>query len=142
MHIGFTGTQDGTTKEQFTSLCKLMNALTALDKDVVFHNGDCVGADEESAMYAKLLNWKIHLHPPLSNAKRVFLDQFSEWVEVPLNYLERNKNIVKQSQALIATPKSKETLRSGTWSTVRYARKLGKRIYIIYPSGEINVENY
>jgi hypothetical protein len=140
--VGFTGTQDGTTEPQFIALCKLMCALTCLDPDVIFHNGDCIGADEEAAMYALKLKWKLHLHPPKSNAKRAFLDKYSTWVEPPLDYLERNKNIVNQSYALIATPNGPEKIRSGTWSTIRYARKLGKRIYIIYPNGEFVVENY
>lgn len=139
--VGFTGTQDGTSELQFNALCKLMMAISKLDADIVFHNGDCIGADEESAMYAILLKWKIHLHPPRSNAKRAFLDQYSTWVEIPLDYLERNKNIVKRSQTLIATPNGPEKLRSGTWSTIRRARELGKRIYIIYPDGSIKVEN-
>lgn len=142
IEVGFTGTQDGTTEPQFNVLCKLMSALTRLDNDIVFHNGDCIGADEEAAMFALSLKWKLHLHPPRSNAKRVKLDSLATWVEVPLDYLDRNKNIVKQSHVLIATPNGPEKLRSGTWSTIRHARKLGKRIYIVYPDGEINVENY
>jgi predicted Rossmann fold nucleotide-binding protein DprA/Smf involved in DNA uptake len=48
--------------------------------------------------------------------------------------LERNKDIVSESDFLIAAPDSKkERLRSGTWATVRHARKLGKRVMILEP---------
>jgi len=30
---------------------------------------------------------------------------------------------------------------SGTWATIRYARKVGKPVTIIYPDGEIQEEN-
>jgi hypothetical protein len=48
-------------------------------------------------------------------------------------YLERNLNIIKYSFVLIACPidKNKEEFRSGTWSTIRQAKKLNKLIYIL-----------
>jgi len=60
----------------------------------------------------------------------------------PKPYLERNHNIVDESELLIACPKSKEEeLRSGTWATVRYARKKGVRIILIYPDGSVSEES-
>jgi len=50
--------------------------------------------------------------------------------------LTRNHDIVDCTELLIACPKSmKEELRSGTWATVRYARKLERPVIIIYPNG-------
>lgn len=48
-------------------------------------------------------------------------------------YLKRNDDIIKNSQILIACPidKTKEILRSGTWSTIRKARKLDKNVLIL-----------
>jgi len=142
VNIGFTGTQEGTTPNQFASFCKLVRALSALDADNVFHNGDCIGADEETAIFVHTQGWKIHLHPPLNNGKRAFLDKIATWVSPRLQYLDRNKNIVNESNILIATPSGPEKLRSGTWSTVRYAIAKQKRTYIIYPDGNIVVKNY
>lgn len=52
--------------------------------------------------------------------------------------LIRNKDIVNESDILIAAPNSfKELLGSGTWATVRYARKNNKKIYIIYLDGNV-----
>lgn len=48
-------------------------------------------------------------------------------------YLERNANIVEESSILIACPidKNEEEWRSGTWSTVRKARKRNIMIHIL-----------
>lgn len=43
---------------------------------------------------------------------------------------------------LIAFPPSKEEItRSGTWSTIRYARKCHKSLIIVYPDGQTITEN-
>ena len=42
-------------------------------------------------------------------------------------YLERNKNIVNAVDFIIAAPDGPEKVRSGTWSTVRYAKKVGTK---------------
>ena len=50
--------------------------------------------------------------------------------------------IVDESDFLIGTPKGFcEELRSGTWSTIRYARKKGMEITIVYPDGSVKIEN-
>jgi hypothetical protein len=55
--------------------------------------------------------------------------------------LIRNRLIAARCDALLATPaEPDEVLRSGTWSTIRYARKEGKPITLILPSGEIREE--
>ena len=52
----------------------------------------------------------------------------------PRDYLDRNKDIVNNCDLLIAAPKENtEVLRSGTWSTVRYAKQLGVTVVIIEP---------
>ena len=33
-------------------------------------------------------------------------------------------------------PRNHEELRSGTWMTIRYAKKIGKKLVIIWPNGE------
>lgn len=59
----------------------------------------------------------------------------------PLPYLARNCVIVDEADILLACPKGPEEQRSGTWATVRYARKQNKRIVIVYPDGTITTEN-
>jgi hypothetical protein len=56
--------------------------------------------------------------------------------------LERNKHIVIAAiDGLIATPKTiAEEVRSGTWTTVRYARTLNRDIHIVLPDGKVRRE--
>lgn len=48
-------------------------------------------------------------------------------------YLQRNLDIIKNSSILIACPvnKNKEELRSGTWSTIRRAKKEKIQVIIL-----------
>lgn len=102
-----------------------------------FHHGDCVGADAEAHDIAYLLQYFfIVLHPPINESKRAF--KHADLTLKAFPYLDRNKHIVRDTNRLIATPAQKEEqLRSGTWSTIRYARKAGKPVTIIYPDGTI-----
>ena len=59
----------------------------------------------------------------------------------PLDYLSRNKKIVEAATYMIAAPESEETLRSGTWSTIRYSIKLKKPLYIVMPDGSVRIKN-
>lgn len=100
------------------------------------HLGDCHGADFEAWLIAGLLGvWRIG--HPASGVRRAHLAYDEERREKPP--LERNKDIVKDGvDGLIAAPReSSEKLRSGTWATVRYARKLGRRIWIVRPDGTV-----
>ena len=77
----------------------------------------------------------IRIYPPLDSTLRAFI---AKTCEVALPYLERNRKIVDNSDMLLAAPAGPEAehLRSGTWSTIRYAIKMGKRVFIILPDGE------
>ena len=55
--------------------------------------------------------------------------------------LERNCDIVLDGDLLIATPHGyQEEMRSGTWYTIRQARKRGKKIIIVWPNGSQTCE--
>lgn len=55
--------------------------------------------------------------------------------------LERNKDIVNAIDVLVTTPRlHTEELRSGTWATVRYARKMKRHIFIVWPNGKTTEE--
>ena len=138
--IGFTGTRHGMTEKQKESTQKFIIS----EKFSEIHHGDCIGSDKE--MHEIITNYrekekkniKIVGHPPKYNKYRanckcdIFLAKN--------DYLTRNHDIVDSTDILIATPETKERLHSGTWSTVRYARKKGKKIYIIHQNGKITVE--
>jgi hypothetical protein len=53
-------------------------------------------------------------------------------------YLARNKDIVRATEMLVAAPAQDiEQLRSGTWSTVRFARKMERAVWVILPTGTV-----
>ncbi len=62
--------------------------------------------------------------------------------EAPEEYLIRNANIVRATEYLIAMPAHhSEVRRSGTWATIRSARRQGKTTYIIDPGGLLTIEH-
>ena len=130
--VGFTGTQIGMTKLQFTSFFKIYEELSVKE----FHHGDCIGSDAEAHVVARTHGSWIVIHPPSSFSKRAFCK--GDVVRRPVPYLERNKDIVADTQLMIATPKQMaEVQRSGTWATVRYARRMDRGIFIVYPDGTV-----
>lgn len=134
VEVGFTGTRDSMTIVQYGEFARLLDSV-ANDGDR-FHQGCCVGADEEASIAARGQGLWIVGHPPIDK-KLVSTFQSDEECE-PEEYLVRNKNIVDASTVMIATPGGMvEVLRSGTWSTIRYARKQGRELYIIFPDGRI-----
>ena len=127
MKIGFTGTQRGMTPAQQYEVAHL---LTAEDE---LHHGDCVGADEQVHGLALILSIPIIRHLPWDEKKRAFCKGGKE-VE-PKPYLKRNRDIVDATDVLVAAPSGPEVLRSGTWSTVRYALKQKKPVFVVMPDG-------
>lgn len=59
-------------------------------------------------------------------------------IHVPQPPLERNCIMVRRCNVLIATPRGfAEELRSGTWATIRFARKIGRPIRVVWPDGRL-----
>ncbi len=103
-----------------------------------FHEGDCIGADAQAAFLAREVGFRIICHPPTNESKRAFFPSDETWPAAP--YLDRNKTIVNRSREMIATPgEFEEQLRSGTWSTIRYARKTRKPVSIVFPDGSVRL---
>src|SRR5574338_414577 len=133
MIIGFTGTREGMTVAQKESLRNILAQLLPIDLE--FHHGGCVGADEEAHLILlELFAGSAVVHPGLNRAGKVAArGQYpkAEKILEPKFFLDRNKDIVDASQWLIAVPATyHESVRSGTWSTVRYARKEDKPVTI------------
>lgn len=130
--VGFTGTQRGMTVQQALSVKRLLR----LFEWTHFHHGDCIGADAEAHEIAIERGLKIVLHPPEIDDKRAW--KFSEDTRRPKPYLDRNHDIVDECWYMVAAPgEDVEQLRSGTWATVRYARKLHRSLWLVLPSGEV-----
>lgn len=134
IHVGFTGTRTGLTDPQTAALAKLLVSLAPL----TLHHGDCVGADARAHEIALAASWPIVLHPPSAHFLRANCLGWTERRE-PLPYLERNEQIVRECSMLVACPEGPETQRSGTWSTVRFARKLGVEVRVVWSDGHVTV---
>lgn len=129
--LAFTGTRHGMTACQR----RVFEWLFIEQQPSRFHHGDCIGADVEAHDVAMMYNVAVILHPPQDESKRAYCLNALEDRE-PLPYLDRNHQIVDESELLIATPQTfNEVLRSGTWSTIRYAEKTSTPFIIIYPNG-------
>lgn len=137
INVGFTGTRDQhyITNDRFNKLVEIFNKIDQKYGPIIFHHGTCHGADLTAAIaFRKLFPiYKIVEHPPIIKKYSTSLKDRHTDVCVAKDYLTRNKDIVNQSQLLIAWPKDKdqEELRSGTWSTVRYARKTNTKIIFV-----------
>lgn len=96
-----------------------------------------MGADAEAANVAYTMGIPVISFPPDNPYKRAFFRNVSE-ERFPAPHLERNRAIVDYTDIMVAAPKGfREEVRSGTWYTVRYARKIGKRCIIVHPDGYI-----
>jgi len=126
--VGFTGTQQGMSDVQKAKFRKTI----ALIEPVEFHHGDCVGADADAHAIVRevLPHCVIIVHPPIIKLKRA--NCVGHAFRTPKEYIDRNHDIVDECDTLVATPfETTEQLRSGTWATVRYARKQNKEVIII-----------
>jgi hypothetical protein len=128
MKVGVTATQLGMTEKQKHQFKQRLIELGATE----LHHGDCVGGDKDAHQIARELNLRVVGHPPILNHKRAFCE-FDETRNL-LPYLERNEQIVLEVQHLLGCPKdNKEELRSGTWATIRRARRFGTPYDILWP---------
>lgn len=137
--VAFTGTSAGLTPKQASAL--RLHFFTAPVGEL--HHGMCVGADAVAHAMAKRYGWRVVGHPgvdargePGGRAPLLGLDE----VVPPLPYLKRNRLIVAGATLLLACPKGREVRRSGTWATVRYARKAGVPVKLFLPDGSVLAE--
>lgn len=135
--IGFTGTRKGLTTKQKDILFLVFESK--LDEYDTLIHGDCVGADVEAHKVALQFGFDIYGRPCNLNEQRAFAVE--KCLSEPKAPLVRNQDIVNDVDFLIACPGTdEEELRSGTWSTIRYARKKHKPMIIIFPDGKFRVE--
>lgn len=137
MKLGVTATQNGLTARQHEAFVNLLHPIHVEE----FHHGGCVGGDEQlhNLFRATKPKTRVVVHwgdIPQKRAVLTFREGDSEIAALP--NLERNHNIVDRIDELWGFPSTNiERLRSGTWTTIRYARKQGRPNLIVYPSGLI-----
>lgn len=130
VRVGFSGSRLGMTENQMAQLRDAL--IDRFAPGAEFHHGDCVGADAEAHGIARALGYRIVGHPPLSPSLRA-------WCAVdeqrrPAPYLARDDAIIAETDELLAAPSTAhERLQSGTWATIRRARKAAKPYEVITP---------
>lgn len=138
IQIGVTGTRKKVLPAQvgtFTWLIR-QELERAADGRVELHHGDCIEADYLMHCVAKGLGCRTVIHPPRDPKYRAWCVGDEMWPEK--EYLTRNRDIVECGRIMIAMPnEDEEQLRSGTWSTIRYARKLGREVRQILRDGTV-----
>jgi hypothetical protein len=138
--LGFTGTHQGMTDRQRWAFRMLLGTLGVSE----LHHGDCVGADEQADEdVKKLMVVDVYAHPPSDSKLRAYCKP-PTIVMPPKPYLMRNKDIVKAGvDGLVATPKDfvkpKSLRGQGTWTTIGYAEKAKRQIWIVWPDGTVAV---
>lgn len=138
LNVGFTGTRYGPTDQQKASLNII---LSRINRDYILHHGDCVGSDKyandraDSDTQCEM----IKIYPPNKSAMREYCHLWNKTpttVAKEKDYKVRNQDIVRSSDVLVAVSQtSEETLRSGTWATVRHAHSKKVPVIIIWPDG-------
>lgn len=140
--MGFTGTRHGMTRAQKTGLWNTFQNYDPYE----FCHGGCIGADAEC--HVLFQKWSANRGYPIivypSNVDRLralFEVDDNVRIEPPQPPLVRNRDIVNSCHVLVAAPSSaEEEMRSGTWATIRYARKVNRRIVLITPEGTCRYE--
>jgi hypothetical protein len=137
IHVGFTGTQKGMTDAQTETVRSCLQGLGP----GFLHHGWCIGADAQADEIARDLGYKIIGHPPIKTAKKADLPE-PEIMCAPREYMARNDDIAIASSVVVATPKGfkEEKAYSGTWATIRRARKYSLFVIIVWPDGTASIE--
>jgi hypothetical protein len=139
---GFTGTRAGMTAAQKDGVTRYIICETDGLPSIAMHGG-APGSDEQfdEIVTGILIGIRVAIRP-------CAMDRYCFWIAkgdavvrsiyAPIAPLVRNKIIVNESDCMIATPaEAQEQQRGGTWSTIRYTRKVGKPLVVIFPDGTV-----
>jgi len=141
--VGFTGTSEGMMNEQVLEVHMLLGEFKNIGVRKAVH-GLCIGADEQFHTMARAFQYWMIGRPGVTKSGKVWKRSLVECDTVfPAKFfLKRNPDIVDSSGVMLATPKeSNEMIGSGTWATIRYARKVQKPLILIRPDGSVTVEH-
>lgn len=135
--VGFTGTRRGMSERQKEKLTAYLRQLCPR----YFHYGGALGADAEALRIVRQLfssaQCSVVLHPSNLHDQQSFVAGEADVTMPELHPLQRNRKIVDACELLFAAPyETHEVMRSGTWSTVRYARKRLKNVVLIHRGEE------
>ncbi|MCH6575891.1 MAG: hypothetical protein IH795_11965 [Bacteroidetes bacterium] len=155
MKFGFTGTRAGMTEKQNRACVSIFENFHGKE----IHHGDCVGSDYEIHQAFIYRPIDIVVHPPIVDKFRAncsgriitmsktdsgtgeqnTASKSVTW-RTAKSYFARNRDIVEETDAMIAAPLTEEE-KGGTWYTINYARQLKRHIFIVLPNGTFVEEN-
>ena len=131
MKIAFTGTTRGMTGWQMQ---RLHEALCERAKGHwQFHHGGAPGADRQAHYLARELGCEdLHVWLPVG---KTWAEEAGTTVHhTRLLPLRRNHLVIGGADVVIAAPYQRDEIRrSGTWATVRYARKANITVVLLAP---------
>lgn len=136
MRYSVTGTTDVEEKYHVNHI-KVSDVIRALPDVTEITTGGAFGVDTIAATVSfAIFGSRVHkrLCAPkgmlYNHRTHVFVDEI---IYVEGGYMKRNDALVEHCDILLAFPETpEEQRRSGTWATVRRARKAGKEVHI-YP---------
>lgn len=132
--VGFTGTRSLPT----SCYADVERIVKALPQGTRVVTGGCVGVDDFVAFTAHANGYPVHSVVPADQSRVApgWGDYCSSFEVMPpgTDYRARNERIVELSDRIIAIPEALEdaarSRRSGTWMTVRIARRAGKPVQV------------
>lgn len=136
----FTGSRHGPTEPQRLAFTTWLTTA----KPGRLLNGLAIGCDEWALLAAKDYSWELEGFPCniTSQVSTVALElargEYGGKCHGPMAPLLRNQLMVDLADSLLAMPAGmEEELRSGTWATIRHARKRRKPIVFFWPDGSV-----
>lgn len=136
MILGFTGTRHGMSPAQCLAVTRILGLVRSDTSEAHhFHDGMCVGADNQAAEMAEILEFTTIGHPGPKGRWQSLKKRDQVWA--PKTHFARNRDIVNLAQLVIAAPfEQTEQETGGTWYTIRYAKKRQVPLLTIYPDGK------
>lgn len=137
LKLGFTGTRNGMTRSQRRAVIGHLDRWSLKYDLLEVHHGDCIGADSDfhdlcTQFWGKEL--RVVIHPPVDSSRRAWKSYQKQITLSPVDFIKRNHDIVASVDGMLAAPaESQEILRSGTWATIRHARKTGVPLILLNP---------
>jgi hypothetical protein len=143
----FTGTRSGMALRQKMVIRQMMtgSALMEIRRVSRFLHGGCIGADAQFHVILKQMGLlsKVEVYPSDIPEFRDDLEAGYGILRIhePSNPIARNKTMIGRAHSLLAAPREfQEVVRSGTWMTIREARKKGIPVLIVFPDGHRHLE--